>query len=124
MARRRDVEVNTDQAARPSEGIPFRCSNCAFECVADFLGRTPPWNRSICFIEEAYIVRDPLGDMAHPVCIGAACAACSKPVCAMPSCSLFYAKRICVACAHTPAVQKQLPPELLSSIAPLQAEPG
>ena len=111
-----------ESSARGDEGYPFRCSLCEFECTADYVGRTPPWNRSIVFIEEAYVVRDPLGDAAHPVCVGAACAACGKQVCAMPACSLFYAKRICMACARTPAVQEQLPAEVLSAVTPAPSE--
>ena len=128
MAQRVD-DANAPRSGRSGDrsgdgGCPFRCSSCAFECVADYVGRTPPWNRSIVFIEEAYVVRDPLGDAAHPVCVGATCAACDKPVCAMPLCSLFYAKRICMTCARLPAVQQQLPAEILQAIAPASAAPA
>jgi len=70
-------------------------------------------------MEDGHIMRDPQDASGHhPVFIGGRCASCDALVCAMPACSFFFAKRLCMACARTPDVQRQLPPEVLASLPP------
>ena len=63
---------------RSTEG--FRCALCAFECHADYYGRRPPWNTKIVLLEDAWVIRDPLGSADHPLCVGAPCQVwCADP---------------------------------------------
>ena len=51
----------------------FSCCRCGFESHVDYHGRTPPFNRSIVFLEAVYLIRSPMGDANRPLCLGGTC---------------------------------------------------
>ena len=51
----------------------FCCSHCSFESHVDYVGRQPPFNRSIVFLEDAFLIRSPMGDASRPLCLGGTC---------------------------------------------------
>ena len=65
-------------AAAPSRATPtiltrFSCCRCGFESHVDYHGRTPPFNRSIVFLENVFLIRSPMGDANRPLCLGGTC---------------------------------------------------
>ena len=59
-----------EESARPR----FRCSLCGFESHVASHGRQPHFNRSVVFLEDAYVIRNPgLGDPNRPLCLGGSC---------------------------------------------------
>jgi hypothetical protein len=66
-------------------------------------------------LEDSYLRQDPFSSREpRPLLLGARCTLCSKDVCT--SCSLFYARRFCKACAQEH--RQAFPPQVL------QAESG
>ena len=51
----------------------FSCCRCGFESHVDYHGRTPPFNRSVVFLEAVYLIRSPMGDANRPLCLGGTC---------------------------------------------------
>ena len=51
----------------------FSCCRCGFESHVDYHGRTPPFNRSVVFLEAVYLIRSPMGDASRPLCLGGTC---------------------------------------------------
>ena len=63
---------------------------------------TPPSSRpplANSFLEDGYFRADPFAERRRPLFIGADCTLCRRPVCAQPTCSLFYTRRFCASCA-------------------------
>lgn len=62
---------------------------------------SPPKNNETraSFLEEGYFRQDPFTDRSRPLFIGADCSTCSRPVCGQHTCSMFYTRRFCAACA-------------------------
>jgi len=92
----------------------FECADCGLNETYDYFGKTPPFCRSIKFLEDSYIVRDPFtaqqGNNANFLLLGSNCSACSKMTC--QECSLFFTKRFCAQCSKT--CSSHLPEELRS----------
>lgn len=65
-------------------------------------------------------MKDPFVDQAAnaPLVLGGVCAACDKIVCVSPSCSLFYARRICATCCAR--LKDALPVELKMELSRLE----
>ncbi|EOD06996.1 hypothetical protein EMIHUDRAFT_218745 [Emiliania huxleyi CCMP1516] len=98
-------------AREPESETSFTCALCGFESRIDYIGNRPPWAPSVVFRERAYILRDPTNAATnHPLCIGASCSV--WVVCAAPACSLFYTRRLCVACQTRTEIRLELPAEL------------
>ena len=100
----------------------FECRVCRARHRFDYFGRRPPWCATVTFLEEAYVMRDPFvapprdrKSARSPLCLGAPCRLCGRAVCSLPSCSLFYAVRMCRTCL-TPAVVRQLPAQVQAII--------
>ena len=96
----------------------FECRVCRARHRFDYFGRRPPWCATVTFLEDAYVMRDPFvapprdrKSARSPLCLGAPCRLCGRAVCSLPSCSLFYAVRMCRTCL-TPAVVRQLPAQV------------
>mmetsp|Transcript_3851 Transcript_3851/g.8680 ORF Transcript_3851/g.8680 Transcript_3851/m.8680 type:complete len:146 (+) Transcript_3851:118-555(+) len=87
----------------------FSCCRCGFESHVDYHGRTPPFNRSIVFLEGVFLIRSPMGDANRPLCLGGTCVVCERQVCAAAKCSVFYTKRICADCLSRPEIAAQMP---------------
>ena len=51
----------------------FSCCRCGFESHVDYYGRTPPFNRSVVFLEAVYLIHSPMGDANRPLCLGGTC---------------------------------------------------
>ena len=105
----------------PRESLPsaeatparFECVLCGFATHVDYHGCSPPFNKRIVFLETCFVIRDPMGDTARPICVGGACTVCKRQVCAAARCSTFYTKRFCVACLQREDVVQFLPEALL-----------
>ncbi|GAQ85900.1 hypothetical protein KFL_002600080 [Klebsormidium nitens] len=82
-----------------ASGGKFRCTQCALEVPFEHFGRRPPFGEGVVFLEDAYTRRDPFSSKATPLFLGGVCKICSKTVCRMQSCSIFYSSRFCVECA-------------------------
>ena len=94
----------------PPPPLRFTCALCGYESHVNYVGRTPPFNRSVVYLEEAYVIRNPgNGDPNRPLCLGSACVVCERIVCAGPSCSIFFTKRLCTDCCKRSEVAAQLP---------------
>ena len=119
------MERNPREDAKPeASGLTmrtFECKCCGIEINYEYKGRTPPYEPSIIFLEDGYFRRDPFADVKRPLFIGADCNVCSRPVCAQPTCSLFFTKRFCAACAKQYA--EGFPLELRPDLEKLQAMP-
>ena len=88
----------------------FLCVLCGFESHVSYFGRKPPFTRSVVYLEDAFVIRNPgLGDPNRPLCLGSHCVVCERVVCAASRCSLFYTKRICTSCLKRPEVAAQVP---------------
>ena len=57
----------------PTIPTRFSCCRCGFESHVDYHGRTPPFNRSIVFLEGVFLIRSPMGDANRPLCLGGTC---------------------------------------------------
>mmetsp|Transcript_4421 Transcript_4421/g.15368 ORF Transcript_4421/g.15368 Transcript_4421/m.15368 type:complete len:112 (-) Transcript_4421:1065-1400(-) len=97
------------------------CSTCGLEVKYTYRGRNPPYAPTLALLEEAYCIPDPfVGSRAGmeggvgALVLGADCSACARPVCAAATCSFFYAKRFCFACAAQAA--QAFPPEIQKDI--------
>lgn len=120
----RDGRDRRDADRQPKAGrpLPFQCALCGFSACAQYYGRRPPFNPHIAFLEDCYIIRDPLAsDASRPVCLGSECAECRRVVCAGPRCSVFYRRRLCAACTQETAVRQTLPAEMLGQLPPAPA---
>lgn len=103
-------EAKQEQKAEPIPQIPFTCTICDFTMPCQYKGKTPRFAKNIQFNEECYLIQDPLspppGNLSskstceHFIVIGSDCSRCSNAVCQLNSCSIFYRKSYCSACAH------------------------
>mmetsp|Transcript_6021 Transcript_6021/g.26620 ORF Transcript_6021/g.26620 Transcript_6021/m.26620 type:complete len:113 (-) Transcript_6021:40-378(-) len=105
--------------AGPSKMETFECSLCGIEVSFDYKGRTPPYEKSIVFLEDGYFRLDPFADRRRPLFIGADCDLCSRPVCGQPTCSLFYTRRFCAHCAKKH--ESEFPPEMKRDLSKLSS---
>ncbi|XP_064606507.1 cysteine-rich DPF motif domain-containing protein 1-like [Liolophura sinensis] len=77
----------------------FTCSNCMFSVKYNYFGTKPPFAKAVVLMEEAYVMKDPFSTDFGLIVIGSNCSLCLNPVCGSQSCSVFYTKRFCLACA-------------------------
>lgn len=65
--------ATTPSRATPTTPTRFSCCRCGFESHVDYYGRTPPFNRSIVYLEGVFLIRSPMGDVNRPLCLGGTC---------------------------------------------------
>mmetsp|Transcript_20387 Transcript_20387/g.36579 ORF Transcript_20387/g.36579 Transcript_20387/m.36579 type:complete len:109 (+) Transcript_20387:251-577(+) len=94
----------------------FSCEECGFRAPYLVFDRTLDEKESedsskILFLDRGYLCLDPNSINRRPLLLGGHCAICKKRICAAPSCSIFYAKLLCLPCCRTHA--SELPPEIV-----------
>lgn len=117
-------DESSQRIETPPPKIQFICENCAFNEACDYKGLQPPFAKKINFLEECYVMQDPfspppgkLSDKSNSeyfIVLGADCSSCQKVVCAASTCSIFYAKTVCLQCAYR--LVKDFPLEIQSKI--------
>ena len=91
----------------------FECALCGWATLhVDYFGRKPPFNKSIVYLEDCFVIQDPIGDPMRPVCVGSVCVVCERQVCTAGRCSTFYTKRFCSECLRKEEVLRYLPASL------------
>ena len=79
-ARGRDMAM----AAARERAAPrsFECALCGWATLhVDYFGRKPPFNKSIVYLEDCFVIQDPIGDPMRPVCVGSVCVVCERQGC-------------------------------------------
>jgi len=104
----RDTIISDKSAAQQI----FECADCGLREEYHFFGKRPPFCKSIVFVEDSYIIRDPFtlqsGNNANFLLLGGNCSVCTKMTC--QECSIFFTKRFCADCSQ---INCQLLPEEL-----------
>lgn len=102
--REKDVTTAKESDTKPQqrEKKTFECSACHMSEKYDYFGKNPPFCKSIVFVDESYVMRDPFTSSSENnmnfLLLGSNCAICNSPVC--QECSLFYTRRICSKCSQ------------------------
>ncbi|XP_046840067.1 cysteine-rich DPF motif domain-containing protein 1-like [Xenia sp. Carnegie-2017] len=92
----------------------FKCVKCEFSTHYDYFGSKPPFYKDLILLEDAYIMKDPFTMEANFIVLGGHCSFCNIAVCCNQKCSIFYTKRICLACClnhfddFPPAIKQDL----------------
>ncbi|XP_046741103.1 cysteine-rich DPF motif domain-containing protein 1 [Diprion similis] len=115
--KRANVEPENTKIEK-NRGETFQCSFCGLAERYDYKGCKPPFARTVTYLEECYIMKDPfsLPNRGEILVLGSDCGVCTKPVCL--GCSLFFIKRFCQACAEQE--MSSLPVQLHSKIKSLK----
>ncbi|XP_043944196.1 cysteine-rich DPF motif domain-containing protein 1 isoform X1 [Protopterus annectens] len=94
-----------------SSKVKFECQLCGFTAPYSYYGQKPPNSRSIVFLEECFIMKDPFTpEKGKFLILGSHCSLCNKITCVNGDCSIFYTRRFCLPCAKS-AIQ-DFPKEL------------
>ena len=55
-----DAVESADGAQDGTASLHFCCFVCGFVSHADYCGRKPPFNKHIVYLEDVFVIRDPL----------------------------------------------------------------
>ena len=103
---------------RLEEGGTFSCYLCHLTENYDYYGRKPRFLRSVVFLEDCYVMKDPFSGPSRTgdkfLVLGSDCVACGESVCQAAKCSVFYTKRFCLTCAR--ANNLHFPPQLVAKL--------
>jgi len=85
---------------QPHEKHIFECQICGLSEEYHYFGKKPPFCKSIVFIDDSYVMRDPFtlqyGNNANFLLLGGKCCICSESIC--QECSVFFTTRFCNKC--------------------------
>lgn len=79
----------------------FVCSSCGLSVDYDYYDYKVPFNSSVKLKEKCFIRKDPFSPAGKKLflILGSVCTCCSASICVDASCSVFYTRRLCRACA-------------------------